>query len=264
MKPTFRLFTAALLSLLFAQPAFSQSSPPSGRDIMIKVDDRPNGDTRKSTMKMTLINKRNRQRIREILSYSKDYGKDTKSIMYFQKPADVKGSGFLSWEYDDPSKDDDRWLYLPALKKVRRISGSSKNDYFMGSDFTYDDMGQRAVDEDMHALIAEETLENHPCWVLESKSKDKNYMYSKVKRWIRKDALIAIKVDYYDRAGELMKTLTVPDIRQHDGIWTAFKMQMDNKQENHKTILEYKNIAYDIPVRENLFQVSTLERGRLR
>lgn len=264
MKPTLTLVTAVLISLVLIQPTSSQTKPLSGRDIMIKVDDRPDGDTRKTTLKMTLINKRNHKRVREILSYSKDYGKDTKAIMYFQKPADVKGSGFLSWEYDDPSKDDDRWLYLPALKKVRRISGSSKNDYFMGSDFTYDDMGERSVDEDVHTLIAEETLENHSCWVVESKPKDKTYMYSKVKRWIRKDALISLKIDYYDRAGELMKTLTVPDIRKQDNYWTAFKMQMDNKQENHKTILEYENISYDIPVKNNLFQVSTLERGRLR
>ena len=68
--------------------------------------------------------------------------------MVFEKPADVKGTAFLSWEYDDPKKEDDKWLYMPAMKKVRRISGASKNEYFMGSDFTYDDMGDRNVEED--------------------------------------------------------------------------------------------------------------------
>jgi len=255
---------AALLCTTFIQPAIGQTQSLTGRDIMIKVDNRPDGDDRKSLLKMTLINKRGRTRVREILSYSKDYGKDTKSIMYFRKPADVQGSGFLSWEYDDPTKDDDRWLYLPALKKVRRISGSSNNDYFMGSDFTYDDMGGRSVDEDNHKLLTEETLEGHACWVVESRPKDNDYMYSKVKRWIRKDALIALKAEYYDRSGELLKTLTVPDVRKHEHIWTIFLMKMDNHQESHKTTLKYDSINYNTQVKDNLFTVSTLQRGRLR
>ncbi len=258
------VLTSFLLVLFSTCLGLAQETGLNGQQIMQMVDDRPNGDDRKSTMHMILENKRGKTRERTILSYSKDYGKDTKSIMYFQKPADVKGSGFLSWEYNDPSKDDDRWLYLPALKKVRRISGSSKNDYFMGSDFTYDDMGDRAVDEDNHILLKEETIDEQDCWLVESTPKDKSYMYSKVLRWIRKDAVVAIKVEYYDRQGKLMKTLTLPDIRQKDGIWTIFKWYMDNHKEKHKTILEMQEIEYNIGVKDNLLTVSTLERGRLR
>jgi len=244
---------------------FSQNAALSGRDVIVKVDQREDGDDRKSTLTMTLINKRGSKRIRQILSYTKDYGKDSKSIMYFQKPADVKGTGFLSWEYDDPDRDDDRWLYLPALKKVRRISGSSKNDHFMGSDFTYDDMGGRAVDEDEHTLLYEEKIDAQRCWIVESIPKDvEDNMYSKIIRWIRRDALIAVKVEYYDKAGKIMKVLDISDIRQQNSIWTIFKMQMDNKQEQHRTILEFNDIAYNIGVKDNLFKVSTLERGKLR
>ena len=126
----------------------------TGRDIMVKVDERPDGDEQRSVMKMTLINRRGKTRERSLLMYTKDYGKDSKSLMYFQSPGDVKGTGFLAWDYDYPKKDDDQWLYLPALKKSRRISSSSRNDYFMGTDFTYDDMGDRNVDEDIHELQA--------------------------------------------------------------------------------------------------------------
>jgi hypothetical protein len=254
-----------LLFILLAMPYLSaQDESLEGREIMVKVDNRPDGDDRKSTLKMTLINKRGKERVREILTYSKDFGKDTKSIMYFQKPADVKGSGFLSWEYDDPDKDDDRWLYLPALKKVRRISGSSRNDYFMGSDFTYDDMGDRSVDEDTHILLREEEVEGKQCWVIESVPVDDDHMYSKVIRWIRQDALMAVKVEYYGRSVELMKILHVSDIRMQNGIWTAFRMHMDNLQEKHQTILEFNDVAYDLGVDDNVFKVSTLERGRLQ
>ena len=246
------------------EPAYVQSAELIGRDIAIKVHDRPDGDDQRGVMHMTLINRRGRTRERTLLSLSKEYGKDSKSLMFFQSPADVKGTGFLQYDYDDPDKEDDRWLYLPALKKVRRISGSSKNDYFMGTDFTYDDMGNRAVDEDHHKLLREEEVDSLTCWVLESTPKDKDYMYSRTVRWIRQDALLPVKVEFYDRHGNLLKVLTITDIRKQDGFWTMFRMEMDNLQEKHKTILEIEEIHYNVGLKDNLFRVSTLERGRIK
>ena len=130
-----------------AMLAVSSALAQTGREIAQKVKDRPDGDTRQSEMTMKLINKRGSVRERKLLSYSIDVGKgkkDRKTIMFFLYPGDVKGTGFLTWDYDEMGKDDDKWLYLPAMKKTRRISGSSaKKDYFMGSDFTYYDMGMR-------------------------------------------------------------------------------------------------------------------------
>lgn len=248
----------------YINPAYAQTAKLTGKDIILEVDNRPDGDDRKSVMHMTLINKRGRTRERTVLSYQKDYGKDTKAIMLFQKPADVKGTSFLSWEYNDPEKDDDRWLYLPALKKVRRISGSSKNDYFMGTDFTYDDLGGRSVDEDIHELLHEEEVDGVKCWVVESAPKDKDYMYSKVIRWIRQDSYVAAKAEYYDKMGLMMKILTISDVREQDGFWTIFKMKMDNKQEKHKTILELEDMHYNTKVKDSMFKVSNLERGRIK
>ena len=240
-----------------------QAKKLSGRDIMVLVDERNDGDDRHSEMEMTLINKRGRKRIRQISSYSKDYGKDSKSVMIFQKPVDVKGTGFLSWEYNDDSKDDDRWLYMPALKKVRRISGSSENDYFMGSDFTYDDMGGRNVEEDTHTLLREEDLNEQLCWVVESIPKEKDNMYMKKIVWVRQDVKISVKVEYYDKLG-LMKTLTIKDIRQVDGIWTTHEMCIDNKAEKHQTILKFNQISYNQDLKDNIFTVTAIEKGRLK
>lgn len=259
------LYLAAIAFILsFTVSALAQSEKLSGREIAVKVDERPDGDDRQSTLEMTLINKRGKKRVRVISSYYKDYGKDSKALMFFQSPSDVKGTGFLQFEYDDPAKDDDRWLYLPALKRVRRISGSSKNEYFMGSDFTYDDLGGRSVDEDEHTLLREEELDGQKCWVIESVSKDDGYMYSKVVRWIRQDALMDIKIEFYDRHGALMKVLAVGDIRLQDGFWTAYSMEMDNLQEQHQTILKFNDITYNADLSDSLFRVSTLERGRIR
>lgn len=255
----FLLGTSSYIKSVYAQPP-----ELSGRDIAVKVHDRPDGDDQKGAMHMTLINRRGRTRERTVLFLSKEYGKDSKSLMFFQSPADVRGTGFLQYEYDDPSKEDDRWLYLPALKKVRRISGSSKNEYFMGTDFTYDDLGDRSVDEDHHKLLCEEEVDSLKCWVVESTPKDKEYIYSKTIKWIRQDALVPVRVEFYDRQGNVLKILTVTDIRKQDDFWTMFKMEMDNLQEKHKTILEIKEIHYNIGLKDNLFRVSTLERGRIK
>lgn len=139
-------------------------------------------------------------------------------ITFFESPPDVKGTGFLSWSYVDEDKDDDQWLYLPALRKVRRIAASNKGDSFMGSDFTYDDMGERKVEEDNHTLLKSENLKDTDCYVVESVPKKKGYIYSKKITWVYKANLIPIKVDYYDRKGRFLKTLET-EWQKVGGIW---------------------------------------------
>jgi hypothetical protein len=232
-----------------------------GRAVMVKVDERPDGESNKQLLQVSLTNKAGSKRERMMWSFSKDYGKDEKKIFYFEKPADVKGVTFLTWQYDDSKRDDDRWLYLPALKKSRRISGSSKNDYFMGTDFTYDDLGGRAVDEENHKLLKEENLNGTPCWVVQTISKDPKDIYGKRIAWIRQDCLIAAKVDYYDRKQRLLKTLVRSQFVLKDGIWTAMGMKMNNVQEKHQTIIKTISIEYNIELPANFFTVSTLEKG---
>jgi len=256
------IFKISLVFLAAIAALFSLNAQPTGRDIMVLADERPDGDSRKSLMKMELVNKRGSKRVRTMLSYSKDQGKDKKTIMFFREPADVKGTGFLTWDYNDEDRDDDRWLYLPAMKKTRRISGSSaKKEYFMGSDFTYDDMGNRSVDADDHKLLHEEVLEGVPCYVIESKPRSDGGLYSRHISWISKDNYIAMKVEFYDREGGLMKELKVNELRQIDGIWTAIRMTMHNHQRNHKTIIVLEEMQYFVPVDNSLFTVNSLEKG---
>ena len=225
----------AMLVVGFAATTCAQT----GREIAQKVKDRPDGDTRRSEMVMTLINKRGAVRDRQ------------------------QGTGFLTWDYDELNKDDDKWLYLPAIKKTRRISGSSaKQDYFMGSDFTYDDMGSRNVDEDTHTLLGEETVDGQKCWKLESLPKDKRDIYSRKTALIRQDCLIPVRVEYYDKMGKLHRRLEMSDIAKVEGFWVARKMHMTNVQTEHQTVLEIKNPTYNIPMEESKFNVTTLEKGR--
>jgi hypothetical protein len=241
-----------------------QAANLTGRDIMIRVDNRDDGETRKAKMIMTLINKVGDKRIREVVSYQKDYGKDTKAIMIFESPGDVKGTGYLSWEYYDQKKEDNRWLYMPALRKIRRISGSSDGDYFMGTDFTYDDMGDRNVDEDEHILLREEELNGNKCWVVESIPQEIDEGdYSKKISWIRKDINLTIKTEYFNEYG-LLKTFEAHNVVKLDEIWTTKKKVMINKQDKHQTIIEMTEIQFNIPMADNLFRTSILKRGNIR
>ena len=235
----------------------------TGRDVMVMVDEREDGDDRKSVVEMILINHRGKKRIRQMLSYSKDYGKDSKKLMYFQKPFDVKGTSFLSWEYDNPETDDDKWLYMPALRKVRRISGKSTNDYFMGSDFTYDDMGDRNVDEDTHTLKGQELVNGSECRVVESVPVEEDACYDKKVIWVRKNANVVIKAEYYDSQG-LIKVFTVHDLKKQNNIWTIFEMEMKNLRENHTTVMKIKNVEYNTGVEDGFFRVNTISRGIVR
>lgn len=239
------------------------NSKQRGREIMVMVDERPDGFDKKAEIKMTLTNHRKRQRIREIVSFKKEYGKDSKKLMYFKKPADVKGTAFLTWDYDEIEKDDDKWLYMPALRRVRRISGSSNNDYFMGTDFTYDDMGDRNVDEDSHTFIREEKTDGIDCWVVESIPLGEDELYTKKNLWVRKDALVTIKTEYFDKNG-LMKIFRVTGLEKISGFWTVTKMEMENIVEEHKTEMEIKNTRYNENLKDSLFKVAAISKGKIR
>ncbi len=240
----------------------AQAAGPSGRDIMQKVKNRADGDTRYATIEMTLIQKSGHKRVRKLESWAMDIEKDTKRIMFFTYPGDVKGTGFLTWDYDSPDKVDDKWLYLPAMKKTRRISGkSAKTDYFMGSDFTYDDMSTRSVDEERHTFLREETLDGHRCWVVESVPYGKDDIYMRRVTWIRQDCLMVVKAEYYDKLNKLHRSLTISDIEKVQGFWTMHLMQMANVQTGHKTLIRMSGQKFNVKVSPNLFTVSKLEKG---
>ena len=252
-----------ILSLIATLAVCStQAAGLSGRDVMLKVKNRPDGDTRYADIEMTLIQKSGHKRVRKLESWAMDVGKDTKRVMFFTYSGDVAGTGFLTWDYDDTGKTDDKWLYLPAMKKTRRISGkSSKTDYFMGSDFTYNDMSTRSVDEERHMLLREETVDGHQCWVVQSTPYDKDEIYSRRVTWIRQDCLLMVKVEFYDKLNKLHRRLTSSDIVQVQNFWTMCLMQMENVQTGHKTVIRMSNQKFNVKVSPNLFTVTRLEKG---
>jgi outer membrane lipoprotein-sorting protein len=250
-----------LLTVAIVIAGFSASAQLTGREIVNKAYNLPSGDDQTSQLTMTLVNKSGQTRIRKIQQFTKDFGTVEKSIMFFLSPADVKNTSFMNWSYDDENKADDQWIYLPALKKVKRISSDSKSDYFMGSDFTYDDLGDRKLDADTHKLLREENIEGHDCYVVESVSKDEDYMYSKTVTWIRKDNFVGVKKEFYDEDGELLKTLHIKEVKKISGFWIITHSEMENIQNNHKTVMQLSNIKINTGVPASKFTERMMMRG---
>ena len=248
---------AVLVLLAMSFGAYAQSA----RDIIEKVYNRPVGDDMTSELTMTLVNKNGNQRVRKIKQFMRDFGEVEKKIMFFVAPADVKNTSFMNWSYDDPNKSDDQWIYLPALKKVKRISSENKSDYFMGSDFTYDDLGDRKVDDDTHTLLKEETIDGVDYWVIKSVPKDEDYMYSKTITWIRKDNLIGLKKEFYDEDDELLKILKILKFENIGGFDIITKSEMENVQKDHKTIMELSNVKINTNIPESKFTTRMMMRG---
>jgi outer membrane lipoprotein-sorting protein len=248
-----------LFALFVSGNIFSQEL--TGIQIIENVYNREVGEDMKADLKMTLTNSAGDDRIREIKQLSKDFGNLEKKIMFFVSPADVKNTSFMNWSYEEEGKDDDQWIYLPALKKTKRISSDSKSDYFMGSDFTYDDLGDRQPNQDVHKLLREEKLNGEVCCVVESVSKDKDYMYSKTITWILKDKWIGLKKEFYDEDEELLKILKVNKYEDIGGFWIITNTEMKNEQKDHKTIMILKNVKVNTGIDDGKFTERIMTRG---
>jgi outer membrane lipoprotein-sorting protein len=247
-----------LSGLVSGQDALAQLT---GKEIMDKVYHNPSGEDVQGRLTMTLVNRQGERRVRNLQQYTKDFGDVEKRIMFFLSPADVQGTSFMNWSYADGS-DDDQWIYLPALRRVRRISSDGKSDYFMGSDFTYDDLGERHPDEDNHELKGDETIDGKACWVIESTPKDRDYMYSRTITWIMKDNYIGLKREFYDDRGRHLKTLTIKDYDQINGFWTILETEMKNVQRDHSTHMKFTDVKINQGIPDRMFTERNMMLGQ--
>ncbi|MDA3905021.1 MAG: outer membrane lipoprotein-sorting protein [Bacteroidales bacterium] len=259
-KITTSLVTLGLIFGLMSNTELSAQTL-DGRQIIEKLYNRPTPLNQTSTLTMTLINKSGETRVRTIKQNTKDFGEVEKNIMFFITPADVKNTSFMNWTYSDDTKSDDQWIYLPALKKTKRISSESKSDYFMGSDFTYDDLGDRKIEDDTHKLLGKETVDGKECYIVESVSKDLDYMYSKTVTWVVKDHFIELKKEFYDEDGEKLKVQQIKEYGDFDGIYIKILEEMVNVQDNHRTSLFFENINTSVNLPNDLFTERMMMRG---
>ena len=251
------------LVLMLATTMFAQS----GYDIMKKADEVAEPKTSSSTATLTIHSKKGSDRIREVIMMSKDYGDVSKQVIAFTTPKDVAGTAYLMFDYDDDDKDSDNWLYLPAMKKTRRIasSGSESEGSFMGTDFTYQDMGNRSLNKYDYNLLGEEEVDGVACYKVECISKAHTEKDPRYISYISKSDYILRKCEFYDRQNQLHRVLTCSDFTTIKGFTTAQKMKMENVQTGTWSLIESKNIKYDEEdIDDSLFTVAALEKGRIK
>ncbi len=241
----------------------------SGREIMEKVNDRDVGNRSISEMEMILIDKKGNKRVRKLKSYGLEQGKNSKSLMFFITPADVKNTGFLTYDYDESGKEDDQWLFLPALRKTKRIAAGDKSGSFMGSDLNYSDMSSPDLDLYDYTLMKETEVKGNKVWQIKSVPKTKAEAeksgYSKSVVFIRQDNYVMIRGVRWVYKKKRNKYLDVRKLEKIDGIWISTEMHVTTKSGKktlHKTILKQNNIKFNqVEVNEDLFTIRRLEKG---
>ena len=240
----------------------------TGQEIAQKVHDLDDGDNSTSNMKMILIDKNKKKRVRELKRFAKDKGEDTLKLMFFLAPADVKDTAFLTYDYEDSNKDDDQWLYLPELQKVKRIASSDKSSSFMGSDFTYSDMTDKNVQDYTHKIMKETKVGGHKTWQMLVTPKTQKTIdetgYTKSILFVRQDNFVVVQALHYIKIGKKLKYMKVTGLELIDGIWSTTKIQMTTKKGKktlHKTVIEFSDIKYNQELEESYFTTRTMQKG---
>lgn len=221
------------------------------------------GDDGKAKVIMELINKAGQKRIRELTMLRRDYeeGGQQRYFTYFHKPSDVKDTTFLVYKYQD--KDDDRWLFIPAINLVKRIAADDKYSSFVGSDFTYEDVSGRKPQEDAHTLLRKERLNHKNCFVIESLPKETSE-YTKRISWIDQTNFLPLKEEFYDKQNELYRQFEAQELKDINGIPTITKRTMKNLKTGHRTEVTFQEVQYNLGIEDDVFSERYLRRPPLK
>ncbi len=231
-----------------------------------------NQTTRKWTdrvqrMQLTIVNRRGDEVRRDLEVFTKRYGDDaSRSIMFFHAPPQVEGVGFLQWV--TPHEPDHQWLYLPALKRTRQISGGARTESFAGTDFSYEDLAITAdmldwgEDRAAARIVGEETIDGHPSDIIElTPTPAAEVSYGEIRVWLGRDDHVPHKVELADASGTALKTLTLGDIRSVGDIPAAHHLEMRDHRNGSRTAVELSALKYNVGLDDDVFTQRRLEKG---
>ena len=255
-------WAGALLLLLIAAPA-ARTATPSVDEIVQKANVAAyyQAEDGRAEVHMTIRDAQGRTRTRKFVILRKDVkdGGDQKFYVYFERPADVRKMVYLVWKHTD--RDDDRWLYLPALDLVNRIAASDKRTSFAGSHFLYEDVSGRNTTEDTHELV--ETTDQH--FVLNNVPKDPGSVeFSSFKIWIDRKTYLPTKAEYLDKSGKKYRVVEALETKEIQGFPTVTKSRVQDLKSGGETLLEFSGIRYDLRLPDNVFTERYLRRPARR
>jgi hypothetical protein len=253
----------ACLALGISTVALAQTPEEKGLEIAVEVDKRDTGFVDSSAaLTMLLRNKQGDTSTRQVRVKSLEVmGDGDKGLSIFDEPADVKGTAFLTFSHSKEA--DEQWLYLPELKRVKRIASKNKSGPFMGSEFAYEDISSQEVDKYTYKYLYDENLNGIDCFVIERAPVYENSGYVRQLVWINKNEYRPEKIVFYDRKNDLLKTLVFSDYRQYlNKFWRASKMDMENHQTGKSTTLTWNNYKFKNGYTDNDFNRNSLENAR--
>ena len=250
----------ALILMLLSSMVLAETPAERGLAIINEVDRRNQGwQDSNGDMEMILRNRQGKESRRTLqVSLLEVIGDGDKSLAIFDSPRDIKGTAFLS--YSHALTPDEQWLYLSALKRVKRISSRNKSGPFVGSEFAYEDLSSFEVEKYSYIYLRDEELKGLDCYLLELKPEYEYSGYSKSFLWVDKAHYRLQKIEYYDRKGSLLKTQEFNDYRLYlDKYWRALTITMDNHQNGKSTILKLKNYEFKTGLTDNDFTKHNLK-----
>lgn len=241
---------------------------PSGDEIAERINARNDGNSVARSMIMELLDKRGKKRTRKTRSFRKYFETEKRIAIFFEKPKNVRDTAFLTFDYLEDAEEDAQWLYLPALRRVRRISGSDRGDYFMGTDFTYDDIRQdtKVSRSDYNrTTLGMGEVDGRACYIMEgipaSEDIAEQLGYSRTLSCVDAEIWMVLKSEIWDLQGKKLKTIYTRDIREVQGIWTAHLLEAENHKTGHKTTFIMSDVDYLAELSDDLFTRSALKRG---
>ena len=245
------------------QTALAQSAEDKGKEIAEEADRRDTGfGDSTADLQMVLRNRHGQESNRELRNKTLEVdGDGDKTLVIFDKPRDVQGTAFLNYTHKDGP--DDQWLYLPALKRVKRIASNNKSGPFMGSEFAYEDISSQEVEKFTYKYLKNETVDGEDHFVVERYPTDPKSGYKRQIVWYDKAEYRLIKIEFYDRKDELLKTLTYSGYGQYlDKFWRASTMDMVNHQTGKSTTLTWSDFKFNTGLTDRDFDNNSLKRAR--
>ncbi len=216
------------------------------------------GDDGKAHVHMEIVNPDGGKRIREFTILRKDVaeGGEQKFFVLFKKPADVRGMTFMVDKH--PLGDDDRWLFIPAIRMIKRIAPGDARTAFVGSDYTYEDISGRHPSKDNSELVGEEELNGRKAWVIKNTPKQPQRDYAWRKTWVDQETKLVLRESYFDASGQEVKRFTMTKWQQVDGFWIGMAGKMENLATPHYTTVEFTDVKLNIGVPDSLFSERSL------
>jgi len=257
-----------LFTILMFPSQVVASDMLNGDNIAANINLRDEGNALSRNLLMEMTDRSGKTRIRNTKSFRKYYGQDKRTVLFYISPSNVKDTAFLTFDYSEAGRDDDQWLYLPAMRKVRRISASNRGDYFLGTDFTYEDIKKESkvsIEDYTRKTLREELLDGIRTYVVESVPVNENIAkelgYGRVMQWVDAEIWMVRKAKFWDVRGKILKTIHTHDISQVQGIWTSHRLEVINHKTGHKTLFTFSNVDYKSDVKDKVFSQRALKRG---